>query len=287
VTRLYARTRAEAHAYMDQHPCTCGDIEFDRQSAVMADGDVLCSRYFGACRTCGAQRELVFELPPAPRPIGHRVEFGGEDPSRILDPGEWMAISEHYAKLTPSTADDLDIACAALEEVIKFIPPDADRVPDDAFRTERGRAIRDREPGRFRRARLEAVLGAHRRVFAEPDPTSEHAHDPVREAPRPEPARTNVVLTGDAAREHLDDSLARAGKERAERLAAAKAEAARRGKEPFDLEKLAPLCDTSFGGIRASRESRHEHFEHMYYVNYPDVMTLAELATHIHELNRW
>ena len=48
--RLYMRTSAEAHMYMDQQPCTCGDIEFDRQSAAMSDGGVLCSRYFGKCR---------------------------------------------------------------------------------------------------------------------------------------------------------------------------------------------------------------------------------------------
>ena len=62
MTRLYMRTSAEAHIYIDQHPCTCGDIEFDRQSAVMNDGGVLCSRYFGKCRTCATMRELIFEL---------------------------------------------------------------------------------------------------------------------------------------------------------------------------------------------------------------------------------
>jgi hypothetical protein len=161
------RTSAEAHIYMDQRPCTCGDIELDRQSAVMADGDVLCSRYFGKCRTCGTMREFIFELPPKQRPIGTQVEFGGSDPSRLLDPGEWMAISEYYAKLDPGTPDDLDIARAALEEVIKFVPPGADSVPDDAFWSARGRAVRDREPGRFRRARLEAVVEAYRKLLME------------------------------------------------------------------------------------------------------------------------
>ena len=52
MTRLYARTPDEAHVYMDQHPCVCGDIDFDRKSAVMEDTDgVLCSRYYGTCRT--------------------------------------------------------------------------------------------------------------------------------------------------------------------------------------------------------------------------------------------
>lgn len=160
------RTSAEAHIYMDQHPCTCGDIEFERKSAVMDDGGVLMSRYFGKCRTCSTMRELRFELPPTVRPAGNQVEFGGSDPSRLLDAGEWMAISEYYAKLDPGTADDLDIARAALEEVIKFLPDGADCVPDSALRTVRGRAVRDREPGRFRRDRLAAVLDVYRKLLA-------------------------------------------------------------------------------------------------------------------------
>lgn len=156
------RTNAEAHVYMDQRPCTCGDIEFDRQSAVMSDGGVLCGRYFGTCRTCGTAREFIFELPPTQRPLGGQVEYGGSEPSRLLDAGEWMAVSEYYAKLEPGLPEDLDVARAALEEVIKFLPDGADSVPDSAFWSERGRAVRDREPGRFRRARLAAVLEVHR-----------------------------------------------------------------------------------------------------------------------------
>ena len=165
------RTSAEAHMYMDQQPCTCGDIGFDRQSAVMTEGDVLCSRYFGKCRTCGTMREFIFELPPKQRPITNQVEFGGSDPSRLLDPGEWMAISDSYAKLEARTPRDLDIARAALEEVIKFLPDRAYGVPDKAFLTERGRAVRDREPGRFRSTRLAAELDVYRRLLGDvPEP---------------------------------------------------------------------------------------------------------------------
>jgi hypothetical protein len=165
------RTSAEAHMYMDQQPCTCGDIEFDRQSAVMTDGGVLCSRYFGKCRTCGTMREFIFELPPTQLPVTNQVEFGGRDTSRLLDAGQWMAISEYYAKLEPGTPDDLDIARAAVEEVIKFLRNGVEGVPDTAFWTERGRAVRDREPGRFRAARLAAILDAYRKQLARYDLT--------------------------------------------------------------------------------------------------------------------
>ncbi len=172
MSRLYMRTNAEAHIYMDQRACTCGDIEFERQTAVMNDNGVPCSCYFGKCRTCGTPREFVFELPPVRRAAGNQVEFGGSDRSRLLDTGEWMAISEYYAKLDPGTFEDLDTARAALEEVIKFLPDGADQVPDDAFWSERGRAVREREPGRFRRARLAAVLDAYRNQLAKYDLTT-------------------------------------------------------------------------------------------------------------------
>jgi hypothetical protein len=172
VKRLYMRTCAEAHIYMDQRPCACGDIEFERLSAVMNDGGVLCSRYSGKCRTCATQREFIFELPPTQLAITGQKKFGGTDRSRLLDAGEWMAIAEYYAKLDPGTFNDLDTARAALEEIIKFLPDGADHVPDDAFWSERGRAVREREPGRFRRARLAAVLDAYRSQLRKYDLTA-------------------------------------------------------------------------------------------------------------------
>lgn len=194
MTRLYARTSAEAHLYMDLHPCTCGDIEFDRQSAVITEGELLCSRYAGPCRSCGSPRVFVFELPEAIRPIRNdRVDFGGSDPSRLLDPGEWMAVADYFAKLDPGTPDDLDIACAAVEEILKFVPAGDERVPDEAFRTERGRAVRDAEPGRFRRPRLEAVLGAYRDLVATssppPAPKAKSSADSSTAGPQGSPPR--------------------------------------------------------------------------------------------------
>ena len=104
MTRLYARSNAEAHLYMDLRPCACGDIEFERRSAVTDDGGVLCSRYDGPCRSCGAQRSFLFELPETIRPIREgTVDFGGDDPSRLLDPGEWLAVADYFAKLDPGT----------------------------------------------------------------------------------------------------------------------------------------------------------------------------------------
>lgn len=98
---------------------------------------------------------------------------------------------------------------------------------------------------------------------------------------------SGVVLTGAAAKAFADAIGERNRKLRAERLAAAKAEAVVRGKEPFDLARLETMCDTSSHGRVDPVEVRHAEFEERYYVWYRDLMTLAELAAMITELNRW
>ncbi|HEY0988183.1 MAG TPA: hypothetical protein VGD80_14060 [Kofleriaceae bacterium] len=73
---------------------------------------------------------------------------------------------------------------------------------------------------------------------------------------------------------------------RAERLAAAKRDAAVRGKEPFDLAKLETMCDTSSEGRMAPELVRHAEFEEMYY-RYRDILTLGDFARKVDELNKW
>lgn len=74
---------------------------------------------------------------------------------------------------------------------------------------------------------------------------------------------------------------------RAEALARAKAEAATWGKEPFDLDKLETMCDTTSAGRIDPIEERQARFEEMYYVRYPSILTLAEFAREVTELNKW
>jgi hypothetical protein len=74
---------------------------------------------------------------------------------------------------------------------------------------------------------------------------------------------------------------------RAERLAAARADADARGKQVFDLDALERLVDTSSEGELAPVDARHDRFEYMYYVDHPSLMTLAELAALIRDLKSW
>ncbi|MGW6724405.1 hypothetical protein ACWF9G_00745 [Nocardia sp. NPDC055029] len=165
VLRL-ARTNAEARLFLRLRACeTCGERRCEFRSAVIeADGPA--SRYTGECGSCGERREYVFRLPDQILPPqAERVRFGGDEPSQLLDPGEWL----HYSRIcadqagpgdgewTAATRHAVATAAAAVEEVLKFIPVAEASVPAAAFGSARGRAMFAAEPGSFDRDRLEAV----------------------------------------------------------------------------------------------------------------------------------
>ncbi|WP_067561571.1 hypothetical protein [Nocardia acidivorans] len=166
-----ARTNAEARLYLSLQPCdSCGDTHCTFRSAVITHDGILASRYTGDCPNCAAQRVYEFRLPAQvlPPPAG-AVRFGEDSPSELLDPGTWLWYADTCLRQVPTTTTGLDdrttkaarhtlaTAIAALEEVLKFIPPTEDRVPLSAFTSATGLALHAREPGRFTRPRLEAV----------------------------------------------------------------------------------------------------------------------------------
>lgn len=163
---LIARTPDEAHVYMDLHPCTCGEAEFERKSSLVASGDDLVRVYRGRCRGCNAPREFRFLLPDTPLAGTGDPSFGDARPSQLLDPGEWMLVADHYARRVPPTRRDLGLAVAAMFEILKFMPEGAEDVPADTFTSVRGREVRDTDPGRFRRPRIEAVLATYHQLLA-------------------------------------------------------------------------------------------------------------------------
>lgn len=96
-------------------------------------------------------------------------EFYGEgtEPSVLIDAGQWCGIEGFAAgnigillkqAFTPDVANEvaknLVSAHSALTEIGKFLPEGADEVPAEAFWTDTGRLIRERQPESFRRDRL-------------------------------------------------------------------------------------------------------------------------------------
>ncbi|HEY0988182.1 MAG TPA: hypothetical protein VGD80_14055 [Kofleriaceae bacterium] len=96
-----------------------------------------------------------------------------------------------------------------------------------------------------------------------------------------------MPLNDEESRVFMAELARRNAQLRAERLAAAKRDAAARGKEPFDLVKLETMCDTSSEGRMDPEPLRHERFEEMYYAQFPRILTLEEFAREVEELNKW
>ena len=168
-----ARTNAEAHLYMSRRRCACGSTGFSRHPPLHSDvtmiGGDLASRHTAGCAGCVGVRRFTFRLPARIiQPPATGVVYGGEQPSELLDPGEWLAVAEEFARSVPAGAPlegaarhRLESAVAAIDEVGKFVPAGAAEVPASAFVTRAGRAVWEKEPGRFRLVRLNAVRGAY------------------------------------------------------------------------------------------------------------------------------
>jgi hypothetical protein len=171
-----ARSSLEAHLYMDLHPCECGETKFERASVVVElPGGDLARRYTGRCPSCGTEREFVFRLPAEPPDLEtDEIRYGDAQPSELLDAGEWLWVADSYARSVPPEPHRLPepdrgrararlaSAAAAIDEVLKLVPPGEDEVPRDAVRSRIGAPVYEREPGRFRVARLIAVRDAYR-----------------------------------------------------------------------------------------------------------------------------
>ncbi|MEV6982934.1 hypothetical protein AB0M95_16955 [Sphaerisporangium sp. NPDC051017] len=103
-----------------------------------------------------------------------RLRFG-PGPSELVDAGQWRLVADEYAQralaadlsFADTPEDDeryhevvlnWEFARDALAEAAKFLPAGADAadtVPETAFWTGMGTAVREEDPGRFTRSRLE------------------------------------------------------------------------------------------------------------------------------------
>lgn len=166
-----ARTNAEARLYLSLQPCpACGETQCTFRSAVVTIDGILASSYTGDCPRCSTHREYTFRLPDEVLPPPARaVRFGLDNPSELLDPGVWLWYSDVAARQVPADPSGLDdrarragrhalaTAVAAVEETLKFVPADTDRIPAAAFTSDRGRSVYAAEPGRFTQPRLQAL----------------------------------------------------------------------------------------------------------------------------------
>lgn len=161
-----ARTRDEAYVYLDLTPCpACGSAETEWRHALAQVDGVLVAAYDGSCQGCSAEREYLFELPEREH-AGGIPNFGGPEPSALLDPGQWLELADQLMAVVPANDSEAAeevaaFASAAVAEVLKFVPAGADAVPAARFWSAVGRRAYDSQPGRFRRDRLQVVLDTY------------------------------------------------------------------------------------------------------------------------------
>jgi type III secretion system (T3SS) SseB-like protein len=171
VSLPYARGYDEIYLYMGLRPCVCGETEFDdRVSTTLTVDDRPAERFSGHCSGCRRFRQFTFAMPEELPELSFDIRYGGDEPSRLLDPGEWLGVAEMYTSSTEQGTppggliDDDEItrayylltsAVAALDEVLKFIPDGADAVPEGAFWSQAGHKMYEMMPDRFGRAGLE------------------------------------------------------------------------------------------------------------------------------------
>ena len=176
---LIARSAQEALLYLDLQDCDCGVAGFEPEHRLEDRDGVLVSLYDGLCVNCGRSRSYEFvisdEMPPAP------PAFGREEPSRIIDPGEFLWICDKVSETTGLRLLNTPLgeqrvhragyeyAIAALKEIFKFLPIGVDSVPEELFTSERGREIYRKDPSRFERQELVSNLTHKRRIVNDID----------------------------------------------------------------------------------------------------------------------
>jgi hypothetical protein len=170
----HARTLNEARVYLDLAGCPCRRLAraAGRSFAGRYEAEVLARRprvvrLTGTCPRCGHPRDAVFELADPPvEPVPPYAFGSGDGPSRLVDAGQWLLASRELAEDAraatgpgdPDAAyDRLCAAASAADEILRFLPPGADAVPDEAFWTGDGLALRAALPDWFERHRLVAL----------------------------------------------------------------------------------------------------------------------------------
>lgn len=177
----YARGYDEAYLFMRLRECACGETGFEKDSEIEpVDGGVV-ERIAGFCPSCGRERRFAFRLPAGLPELHADPRYGeGDEPSRLLDPGEWLVVGDEFAATAelllaaprPAPEDVLEAryrllaALAATGEVAKFVPAGADAVPAGAFWTPLGAELYRDAPDRFGAGALDRELAERRRALA-------------------------------------------------------------------------------------------------------------------------
>jgi hypothetical protein len=173
---LVARSIEEARLYLDLHPHECGYAgRFEPELALIRRDGQLVAVYEGTCPGCSERRRAEFAVPEMAV-----AGYGADEPSRILDAGEFLWTSDRAAEQAAALAGSsdqadrasargaIDVAIDALHEVLKFGPVTS----AEQLGSELGRQTYAANPDRFTpdrlRQRLDLLLDARSRLERAP-----------------------------------------------------------------------------------------------------------------------
>jgi hypothetical protein len=170
----YVRTYNEAILFIRLRPCGCGETEAAWQHVALSLDDAPARYFTGVCPGCGRAREFTLAMPAEAEPRPDVVFGDGPRNSRVIDPGEWVSVSDRYGERVDELLSDsefdagdvevvqyaLSARVSALDEVLKFLPARANDVPEWLFRSVTGRAVFEAAPARFGRDALFAERAA-------------------------------------------------------------------------------------------------------------------------------
>jgi hypothetical protein len=163
--QLQAHSLAEANLYLQAIACpSCGsgpvasvhaeDQPHDKSGAVRRTE-------VGLCASCGSELCVVFQIPPASEVADPTTINPTDEPSRIIDLGQWITLAHVFAERAAKSADPrharrLNLQAAqCVTEALKFYDdPDNDLPPPDAFFCELSRERFRTHPQQFSRQRL-------------------------------------------------------------------------------------------------------------------------------------
>ena len=162
---LRANSWSEAYLYLKVTPCTdcaSGPWELDTPDDATGDGP---RRLRAHCAHCGAAREFTFECDPtdadaAIEGLSLEPVNPSDEPSRIIDLGQWLSLFYTFVDSATKTADKGEArrltfqAAQCLDEALKFYAPDDDLPPESAFFTDRSRQAFADHTGKFAREKL-------------------------------------------------------------------------------------------------------------------------------------
>jgi hypothetical protein len=157
------RSVQEIQLFEMLRPCSCGSIDHDVEQSLECSEMGNISSRTRRCRQCGAVLTLRYRVPETSIASGGDF-IGGHEPSVAIEPGEFLELSDRYARSahesSPGAQDALYMAANLLVEALKFAGDDG--IPEELFRSSISRA-HAAYAGRRGRERLVARLGAYRK----------------------------------------------------------------------------------------------------------------------------